>query len=278
MKRTVGSLLLIGGLLLAPAAAQASIPPSLSTVLIHTHAAEVAKTRAVAEFEAHAFAKGKADFSKNRAQMGQAISQSARLIKDASTPAARLAAAKAVVAVAQQAGRDETAFARALRALTRGSQLQAAVAAAVRKDAGRIATALARLHQLATTLPASAQQGIATAIARLSISRGPAIAQEAADVTANTVGMTAKQTVAAAIAADIHGRQLAINLLQAIQPLLPQHAQQGITTALQAIGKALANQAARLTTAKSHAPQSVRPALTKAIHMAKAAARDALSP
>jgi hypothetical protein len=91
----------------------------LSTVLTHTRAADRALDRAVTNFNTHALAAGRSEFGKNRRQIGLAVAEKAKLIKSATTPAERLAAAKAVVAVARQALTDERALARVARVLPR---------------------------------------------------------------------------------------------------------------------------------------------------------------
>ena len=74
--------LVVGASLLLAAPAQAQTP-SLSTVLAHTHAANTALQRAVANFNAHALGAGRVAFKSNRNQMGIAVSQTARLIRGA---------------------------------------------------------------------------------------------------------------------------------------------------------------------------------------------------
>ena len=88
-------------------------------------------------FEANALAAGRSDFGKNRRQIGKAVAEKAKLIQAATTRAERLAAAKAVVAVARQALADELALARAGRDLRKGSRLQLAVVRAAAKDTAR---------------------------------------------------------------------------------------------------------------------------------------------
>jgi hypothetical protein len=66
--------LVVGASLLLAAPAQAQTP-SLSTVLAHTHAADTALQRAVANFNAHALGAGRVAFKSNRNQMGIAVSQ-----------------------------------------------------------------------------------------------------------------------------------------------------------------------------------------------------------
>src|SRR6185503_17847125 len=138
----------------APAQAQT---PSLSTVLAHTHAANTALQRAVANFNAHALGAGRVAFKSNRNQMGIAVSQTARLIRGADTPAARLAAAKALVAVARQSGTDERALARVDRVLPKASRLQRRVIRAAAVDTVRATNAIDRLNTLLPTLPSTGQ-------------------------------------------------------------------------------------------------------------------------
>lgn len=56
----------------------------------------------MAAFNAGADGRGSQALVKNRSQIGLAVSQTAHLIQAANDPASRLAAAKAVVAVAKQ--------------------------------------------------------------------------------------------------------------------------------------------------------------------------------
>jgi hypothetical protein len=270
----VGLCGVVSMVLVAPA--QASTP-SLSTVLSHTHASNVALARAVSEFDAHALGAGKAQLKTNRRQIGIAVSQTARLIQDATTPAERLAAAKAVVAVAKQTSADERALAKVDRALPKGSRIQTHVIRAAAKDTARNTTAIDRLNVLLASVPAAAQPGLTNAIARITLTHGGAVKQLGADVTSSTVGATAKATAAADLAADIKGQHHAINLLQAIMPLLPAHAQTGITTALGAIASRLDAQATRLTHVKANAPRALRATVATAIVRARRAAADARS-
>jgi hypothetical protein len=137
-------------------------PPSLATVLDHTRAADRALERALAEWDAHALGAARSDFATNRAQMGKAVAEKAQLIKDATTPGERLAAAKAVAAVARQATVDEKAFAKVARDLRRGSKLQRRVLRAGSVDTAR-ANALAVLNDLLASLPDAAQTHVANA-------------------------------------------------------------------------------------------------------------------
>ena len=208
--------------------------------------------------------------------MGKAVAEKAALIRDASTPAERLAAAKAVVAVAKQAGVDATAFARVARALPRGSQLQLAVVRAAAADAAR-STAVAKLTELLASAPDAAQAGLTKALARLSLSHGPTVTQLGRDVTSRSVGSAAKAAAAAAISTDVSGQARAINVIQALQPLLPTQAQNGIATALAAIAKSLEGQSHALAAVQAHAPAALRPRIEAAIAKAQAAADDARS-
>ncbi len=268
--------LVVGASLLLAAPAQAQTP-SLSTVLAHTHAANTALQRAVANFNAHALGAGRVAFKSNRNQMGIAVSQTARLIRDADTPAARLAAAKALVAVARQSGTDERALARVDRVLPKDTRLQRRVIRAAAVDTVRATNAIDRLNALLPTLPATGQAGVTNAVARLTLSHQRTVAQLAADVTSHRVGAAAKAIAAADLAADIRGQRHAINLLQAIAPLLPAAAQEGIAHALASIAASLDAQAARLDKARAHAPAALRPDIRVAIRKAHRGAADARS-
>jgi hypothetical protein len=272
-KLVVGVVALCASLALAPAGF-AHANPSLATVLAHTHAADVALDRAVANFNAHALGAGRSQFATNRAQMGKAVAEKAALIRDASTPAERLAAAKAVVAVAKQAGVDATALARVARVLPRGSKVQLAVVRAAGADAAR-STAVAKLTELLASAPDAAQAGLTKALARLTLSHKPTVTQLGRDVTSRSVGSAAKAAAAAALSSDVRGQARAINVIQALQPLLPAQAQNGIATALEAIGKSLDAQARALEAVAAHAPEALRSKIEAAIAKAHAAADDA---
>jgi hypothetical protein len=259
--------------LLAPAA-QAHSKPSLATVLAHTRAADRALDRAVAAFEAHALAAGRSDFGTNRRQIGQAVAEKAKLIQAADTPAERLAAAKAVVGVARQALADELALARAARALRKGSTLQLTVVRAAAKDTAR-SQALAVLQELLASAPDSAQTGLANAVARLTQAHGPAVIQLGRDVTSRAVGMTAKAAAAAALLADVRGQARAINLLEALKPLLPAAGQIGLERTLAAIAGSLDRQANALAAVEAHAPADLKAKIAAAIAAAHAASEDA---
>jgi hypothetical protein len=267
------SLLAIAVGVLAPVA-QGHAKPSLSTVLAHTRAADRALDRAVSEFNAHALAAGRSDFGKNRYQIGRAVAEKTELIQSATTPAGRLAAAKAVVAVARQALVDERALAKVARALPPGSSLQLAVLRAAARDTAR-SHALAVLNQLLASAPDAAQTGIAEAVARLTLAHRPAVAQLGKDVTSAAVGRTAKGVAAADIEADVLGQAHAINLLQAIRPLLPEQAQTGLDTALAAIAQSLEAQANALAAVEAHARATLKEKIAAAIAAAQAAADDA---
>ncbi len=90
-------------------------------------------------------------------------------------------------------------------------------------------------------------------------------------------GATAKAIAVADLAADIRGQRHAINLLQAIAPLLPAAAQEGIAHALASIAASLDAQAARLDRARAHAPAALRPDIRLAIRKAHRGAADARS-
>jgi hypothetical protein len=270
MKRTI----LVGAALLAaigvaPAQGQ---PISLSTVLSHTRAANMALTRAVAAFNAHVSGAGSQALAKNRSQIGLAVSQTAHLIQTANDPASRLAAAKAVVAVAKQEGTDQRALAAAQRQLRRGGLLQDRTAAAVNADTQRAANAVAKLQALMPLLPAHAQAGLANAFSRVTAAHRNAVAQLARDTTSPSIGRIAKNQAAADIEADVTGQAHAVAMLNALVSSLPPSAQNGIQTAIAAIQHNLAAQAARLTATKPHAPRRLRPTIASAIAIAKRAA------
>lgn len=269
--------LFLGLFLVAAPAAQAHTPPSLASVFAHTQAAEIARARAVAEFEAHALGAGRAHFTKNRGEMGLAVAEAAQTIQNAQTPAQRLAAAKAVVLVAMQAGRNETSFARVGRILPFDSALQLNVIRAARHDADRTKTALAQLALVMARVPVQAKPGIATAIAAVAMQHGPAVAELGADVTSAAVGMAAKTAAANAIKSDVEGQALAVKLLKALKPQLPLAAQTGVDTALAAIAASLDAQAAFLTLVEARAPADVKATIVAAIATARAAAANARS-
>lgn len=266
MKRTI----LVGAAL---AATIAVVPAqgqtiSLSTVLSHTRAANVALTRAVSAFNAHAYGKGSRALARNRSQIGLAVAQTAKLIQAAGDPASRLAAAKAVVAIAKQEGADQRALAAAERQLRRGGLLQDRTAAAVSVDTRRAANAVAKLQALMPLLPAHAQAGIATAFSRVTAAHRAAVAQLARDTTTPSVGRIAKNQAAADIEADVKGQAHAVALLSALVSSLPPSAQNGIQTAIAALQHNLAAQAARLTVTKPNAPRRLRPTIARAIAIA----------
>jgi hypothetical protein len=230
----------------------------------------------VAEFDAHHLAAGRSDLHANRAEMGKAVAQKAKLIQNATTPAERLAAAKAVVTVARQATVDEKALGKAARDLRRGSKLQLAVLRAAATDTAR-AKALSILNELLASLPDGAQTHVANAIAQLTLSHAGAVRQLGKDVTSSTIGKTAKGIAAADLDADVHGQAHAVNLMQALMPLLPDAAQQGLQTALDAIGKSLNRQANALAAVEAHAPAALKDKIAAAITAARGAAADAQS-
>jgi hypothetical protein len=275
MKRITIGIVLMAALMSASPAQAAT--PSLATVLSHTRAADVALDRAVSEFNAHALGAGRVDLTVNRNQMGIAVSQTATLIKNAQTPAQRLAAARAVVAVATQASVDERGLAKVDRVLPKGRRLQRAVIHAAAVDTARTTVAVNRLNALLPTVPAVARPGLTSAIARLTLTHRAAVAQLGADVTSHNVGAVAKAIAAADIAADVTGQQHAINLIQAISPLLPAAAQDGMAAALAAIASSLDAQAVTLARVRADAPLVLRPMITHAIALAHAAAIDARS-
>jgi hypothetical protein len=270
MKRTILVAAAVAGTIgVVPAQGQTI---SLSTVLSHTRAANMALTRAVAAFNAHAYGAGSQALAKNRSQIGLAVSQTAHLIQAANDPASRLAAAKAVVAVAKQEGADQRALAAAERQLPRGGLLQDRSAAAVNADTHRAANAVAKLQALMPLLPAHAQAGIANAFSHVTTTHRSAVAQLARDTTTPSVGRIAKSQAAADIEADVTGQAHALTMLNALVLSLPPSAQQGIQTAIAAIQHNLAAEAARLTATKPHAPRRLRPTIAKAAAIAKSAA------
>lgn len=245
---------------------------SLSTVLSHTRAANIALARAVSAFNAHAYGRGSRALARNRSQIGLAVSQTAHMIQAANDPASRLAAAKAVVAIAKQEGIDQRALAAAERQLHRGGLLQDRAAAAVNADAHRTVNAVAKLQALMPLLPAHAQTGLATAFSRLTMTHRKAVAQLARDTTTPNVGRIAKSQAAADIQANVTGEAHAVSMLTALASALPTSAQTGIRTAIAAIQHNLVAQAARLTATKPHAPRRLRPTLANAIAIARNAA------
>jgi len=206
MKRTILVAAAVAGTIgVVPAQGQTI---SLSTVLSHTRAANMALTRAVAAFNAHAYGAGSQALAKNRSQIGLAVSQTARLIQAANDPASRLAAAKAVVAVAKQEGADQRALAAAERQLPRGGLLQDRAAAAVNADTHRAANAVAKLQALMPLLPTHAQAGIANAFSHVTATHRSAVTQLARDTTTWSVGRIAKNQAAADIEADVTDQAL----------------------------------------------------------------------
>jgi hypothetical protein len=254
------------------AGAQAN--PSLATVPSHTRAADRALERALADWDAHALGAARSDFAINRAQMGKAVAQKAKLSKDATTAAERRAAANAVVAVARQAVTNETALAKVARDLRRGSHIQLRVLRAAAKDTAR-SKAIGVLTDLLASLPNAAQTHIANALGKLTLAHKAAVRQLGKDVTSARVGKAAKAIAAADLEADVHGQAHAVNLLQQLMALLPDAAQTGLQTALDAIGKSLNGQANALAAVQAHAPASLKDDIAAAIAAAQAAATDA---
>jgi hypothetical protein len=158
--------------------------------------------------------------------------------------------------------------------LRRGSTLQRRVLTAAGHDAARTG-ALAVLNELLASAPDAARAGIANAIARLTLDHAVAARQLRRDVTSALLGKTAKEIAAADIEADVHGQAHAVNLLQALMPLLPGPAQGGIQTALAAIANSLDGQAHALAAIAAHAPPAVQDRIAAAIAAAQAAAADA---
>jgi hypothetical protein len=275
VKKLVYLAAVVAAFALVPGAA-GHATPTLSTVLSHTRAADRALDRAVAEFENHALGAGRHDLAVNRSQIGKAVAEKAELIKEATTPAERLAAAKAVVAVARQATVDEKLLAKSARDLRRGSRLQRKVMRAASRDTAR-AKALAVLEDLLASLPDTAQTRVSNAVAGLTLSHAGAVRQLGKDVTSAHVGMTAKEMAAVDIAADVRGQAHAVNLLQALMPILPAAAQTGLQDALDAIGQSLQGQANALAAVEAHAPASLKDKIEGAITAAQAAAADAQS-
>jgi hypothetical protein len=276
VKRAIPVLAVVVASLAAAPSALAHSAPSLSTVLSHTRAADAALDRAVTNFNAHAFGAGRNAFAQNRSAFGKAVAERAELVRNASTPAQRLAAARAVVAVAKQGGANERALAKVARVLPRGSDLQVAVVRAAGKDAAR-SVAVARLTELLATVPDAAKEGLMTALANVTRAHGPAVAQLGRDVASSAVGSKAKAAAASALNADIAGQAAAIDVLEAIKPELPQSSQEGIDTALGAIADSLDAQAAALAAVQEHAPEARRSQIEAAITAAHAAAEDARS-
>lgn len=275
--RKTAIVLVAGALSFAALPAEAHNDPSLQAVLDHTRAAEAAKSRAVAEFEEHAVAEGRRDFEKNRGQTGLAVAETAKLIKEADSREERRAAAEAVVAVAKQAGRNETAWGRSARDLNRSSDLQVDVVKGARKDAGRMSTAVEQLEELSTRVPSHAKAGIATAISNVTLDRAAAVKQLRRDATSSAVGSTAKEVATGGIEADVGGQALAIDLLQALRPHLPEESQEGTATALEAIADSLDRQAGGLERAGDNVPADLGEALSRAAERAREAAADARS-
>jgi hypothetical protein len=82
---------------------------------------------------------------------------------------------------------------------------------------------------------------------------------------------------AADVEADVHGQAHAVNLLQALMPLLPAEAQTGLQNALDAIGQSLTGQANALAVVEANAPAALKDKIAAAIAAAQAAASDAES-
>jgi hypothetical protein len=117
-------------------------------------------------------------------------------------------------------------------------------------------------------MPAHAQAGLATALARVTAAHTGSVAQLARDTTTRTVGTIAKTQAAADIEADVTGQAHAVTLLSALVSSLPPNAQNGIQTAIAALQHNLAAQAARLTATKPNAPRRLRPTIARAITIA----------
>jgi hypothetical protein len=275
LKKFLFAVIAVAAGALAPGAAAHS-NVSLATVLSHTRAADRALDRAVSEFNEHAFGAGRHDLAVNRAQMGRAVAEKAQLIAEATTRAERLAAAKAVVAVARQATVDEKALARAARDVRRGSRLQRKVMRAASKDTAR-AKALAVLEDLLASLPNAAQTHVSNAVAKLTLRHAGAVRQLGRNVTSSAIGKAAKAMAADDAEADVHGQAHAVNLLQALMPLLPAAAQDGLQHALDAIGQSLEGQSNALAAVEAHAPAALKDEIAAAIAAAQAAASDAQS-
>ena len=120
-------------------------------------------------------------------------------------------------------------------------------------DTVRTANAIDQLNGLIAKLPEKAQAGLSMAISKVTLTHRRAVAQLSADTSSGHVGAAAKTIAAADLAADIRGQRHAVGLLQAIAPLLPAQAQQGIANALEAIGGSLDAQATRMAKARASA-------------------------
>ena len=265
------SVSLLGGA--APAFAHEA--PSLSSVLSHTKAADVALEKAVTNFEERAFKKGKAALQTNRSETRSAVAEAAQLLAESDTTADRREAAQALVAVAKQAGDNERALATVIDEPARGSALQGRIAGAAGTDAGRVETAIVRLQELATTLPVNAQKGIATALENVALERESAGQALTRQLQRSNVGSSAKAAVLQALESDVQGQSLAIDVLEAIRASLPAEAQQGIDAALTKIASSLDRQADRFDNASDNVPDWVAEKLAELAAAARSAADDA---
>jgi hypothetical protein len=253
------------------APAQARSAPTVG-VGSHVRAAGVAAERVDAAIDRRALVRARAALATNRRETGLAVAAAARLIRAASTPAERLRAAKAVVAIARLTGSSERRFAKAVRLVRLGSDLQQRLSAAIACDAARFARASARLRALSARLPAPAQRGLARALAVAAAAHGAALREVVVDTTSRRVARGAKRSAAGSLGPDVRGEARALENLLRLRASAPAPARPGLSRAIAMLRRNLARQAARLEAAHAHTPRGLHRAIGQAAAAARAAA------
>jgi len=254
-------------LLALPALAAASPQSALDQVKLHTDRAQSALTQAQTLFAQGKDAQAAQSFGRSRSELGTAASEAAKLVHTASTPAERVAAAKALRLVATQRAKDVPTLA-SLTVPAEGSVENAIAQAALADTKGRDA-AISILNTIAGRVPSQAQAGIAHAIAALSIDRSDEVAAASQALAGNEVGPVAESTLSSTIDQTLRGQARAAATIQALMGKLPQQAQKGLAKALESVNADRTSSTHSIVTFSDKMPAAVQTFVSQIVQQAQ---------
>jgi len=270
--RLLGAALAAGVLAGVPAVAGASPSTAAATVALHTDRADAALARAAALFRGGDDAQALRAVAGARVNMGRAVSAAARLLREAETPAERVAAARALRALATQ--QDDNVPALLAMLPSAGPRADVRLARVALADVNGRERAIAKLNGLlAGGLPAAARTGVTRAIAALSTERAPEVTRAAAALADDDTPAAAAQRLSQLVDRSLRGQARAAATITVLIGRLPEAARPGLERALRAIAGEQAASAARLAGLSDRMPERVRAFVARIVAQARDDAR-----
>lgn len=269
--RTIGAALAVGAIVALPGIASAHPGLAVSTVQAHTDKADAALARASALFAVGKDAKATVAFTQSRAQTAAGVSEAAKLVHSAGTPAKRAAAAKALRVVATDQDAQIPAIVGLLGPADAAAENPIA-AAALANTKGRDKAVGILQALLAKGVLSGAKTGIGRAIVALATDRTAEVNVEANVAASADVSPKTAATLATTIDVNLRGQARAAAILTTLKGRLPAAAAAGIDRALAALAAEQGSASATLKAAAPGMPEPVQSIVDQAADNAAARA------